>query len=537
MRIAFLSWESKHSIAVGGLAEHVTELAAALQRRGHEVHVFTRIDDRQSGYDCIEDVHYHRCPYEPHPDFLIDNQRMCNSFVWHLAEAESYLSAPFDIVHGHDWLCVRAMMQVKNDHDHPAVMTMHSTEYGRCGNNLYEGPSRRIREIEWEGTYIAERVICVSGALRKEVQELYSVPFDKTQVIYNGIDVQRFDARVNTGSARRQYAIDVGDPVVLFAGRMTWQKGPDLLVEALPGLLEHHPKAKFVFAGDGDLRAGLEQRAVALGVAPSTRFVGHRNGRDLVTLFKSADIVCVPSRNEPFGIVILEAWSARKPVVATRNGGPAEFVEHERTGLTVSDERDAIGWGVATVLANKTKGRRMGRNGRREAEARFSWNTVAVATERVYQSVLDGRSDLRWQLDARSEEVSGMARQRSTTRGSSSAKAPQSKRKATTKVTAKSASRITKSVRSTAKPKRSNAKPARTGAKTRQTIPKSMPASAVGGRPEPTTEEIRKRAYEIYLARGGVIGDPMADWLQAERELRQLRTAKAPTRKRQSVSR
>lgn len=220
MRIALLAWESKYSIAIGGLAEHVTELGAALGRRGHEVHVFTRIGDGQPGYDCIDGVHYHRCPYESHPEFLVENERMCNSFVWHLAEAESFLNAPFDIVHGHDWLSVRAMTQAKNQHGRPVVMTIHSTEYGRCGNQLYEGPSRRIREIEWEGAYVADRVICVSGALRREVRDLYNAPTDKMHVIYNGIDVKRFDARINTRSARRQYAIGVDEPVVLFAGRM-----------------------------------------------------------------------------------------------------------------------------------------------------------------------------------------------------------------------------------------------------------------------------------------------------------------------------
>ncbi len=524
MRIALLAWESKYSIAVGGLGEHVTELGAALCRRGHEVHVFTRIGDGQTGYDCIDGVHYHRCPFEPHPDFLVDNRRMCDSFIWHLAEAESYLNGPFDIVHGHDWLSVHALAQAKNRHGRPAVMTIHSTEYGRCGNQLCEGQSRRIREIEWEGTFVAERIICVSRALRDEVQALYSVPRDKTDVIYNGIDVRRFDTRINKRTARRRHAIGMDDPFVLFAGRMTRQKGPDILVEALPELLEHHPKAKFVFAGDGDLRSGLEQRATALGVAPATRFVGHRGGRDLVSLFKSADVVCVPSRNEPFGIVILEAWSARKPVVATLNGGPAEFVRHEDTGLTVTDDRRAIGRGVASVLSDRPMGRRMGRNGRREAESRFSWNIIAAATERVYQSVLDRRSDLRWQSDTQAEEVSGMARQRSGRAATTATKArPAPAKSKTAKTTAKSASKSTKSTRTTAKPI--------------QTTRRSMPAADVVAQTPPTVEQIRQRAYEIYLARNCAPGDPVADWLQAEQELRDLRAAQAAPAKHRVQSR
>lgn len=392
MRIALLSWESKHSISVGGLAEHVSELAAALTMFGHEVHVFTRIGSGQSGYENVGGVHYHRCPYEPHADFLMDNQRMCDSFVWHLAETESFLAAPFDLVHGHDWLVVRAMEQAKNRHGRPLAMTFHSTEYGRCGNQLFEGASRQIRDLEWQGCYLAGHVICVSQALRREVQWLYSVPTDKTTSVYNGIDVRRFDHRVDRRAARRRIGVGIDDPMVLFAGRMTWQKGPDLLMDAVPELLSDHPDTKFVFAGEGDMSTALQARAASMGVANATRFVGKRGGNELVGLFKCADLVCVPSRNEPFGIVILEAWGARKPVVATRNGGPGEFVTHERTGLTVSDRSDSIQWGVDRVLADKPAGVRYGRNGRREAESLFSWHTIAEQTIQVYNRVL-GRSD------------------------------------------------------------------------------------------------------------------------------------------------
>ncbi|MGD2109539.1 MAG: glycosyltransferase family 4 protein [Phycisphaerae bacterium] len=388
MRIALLCWESRHSIAVGGLAEHITELAAGLHRRGHEVHLFTRMIPGQPSCSRIDGVFYHRCPYEVHPDFLIDNARMCHSFVWHFAQAEHRLAAPFDVVHGHDWLAVRAMRQAKNRHHRPVVMTVHSTEYGRCGNQLFEGESRRKRELECEGTYLANRLICVSKTLRDEVRELYRVPADKMDVVYNGVDVARFDQRADARSTRRAFALSPADSVVLFAGRMTRQKGPDLLVEAIPQLVQRHPHARFVFAGDGDMRTGLAQRADELGIGGTTRFIGHRDGRDLVGLFKTADLVCVPSRNEPFGIVILEAWSARKPVVTTRNGGPAEFVKHNTNGVTVRDHHEAIGAGVSTVLADKRNARRMGLNGRREAEARFSWDVVAAATERVYQSVI-----------------------------------------------------------------------------------------------------------------------------------------------------
>ena len=102
---------------------------------------------------------------------------------------------------------------------------------------------------------------------------------------------------------------------------------------------------------------------------------------------RSADVVAVPSRNEPFGIVILEAWSAHKPVVSTKRGGPAEFVWHEVNGLQVDDTVESVAWGLGTLLADHNRCRWMGRNGRAAVDAAFSWDNIAEQTEEVYASV------------------------------------------------------------------------------------------------------------------------------------------------------
>jgi glycosyltransferase involved in cell wall biosynthesis len=387
MRIALMSWESLHSIQVGGVAAHVSELAHGLRTRGHIVDVFTRLDGRQRKYECIEGVHYHRCPFDPNAEFGAYVDRMCDSFVARLAEAEAFYDQPFDVVHAHDWMCVRALIKAKNDLGRRAVLTLHSTEFGRCGNTLPNGRSEQVRSIEWEGAYVADRVICVSGALLDEVRWLYGVPSEKASVIYNGVDVHRFDADTDVGRIRGSLDIGDRDPVVLFVGRMAWQKGPDLLVETMPGLVHYHPRAKFVFAGDGDMRGGLENRVRSMGLTGASRFVGYKSPADLVGMYKAADIVCVPSRNEPFGIVILESWGAAKPVVVTRNGGPAEFVRHGETGWVVSDNRDSIGWGVGTALRDLGVARAMGCRGRHVAETTFSWDAIAERTESVYGSL------------------------------------------------------------------------------------------------------------------------------------------------------
>lgn len=378
------SWETLHSCAVGGVAAHVTELAAALERRGHEVHVFTRPGYGAGGVSRIEGVWYHYCPHAVHRGLIEETDEMCRSFVWHFFQTEDFLGR-FDVVHAHDWLASNAIVWIKRGRpDHRTVLTMHSTEYGRCGNHFWNGIPARIREHERRATYCADRVIAVSGALKNELMWMYNLPDWKCWVVPNGVPVHKYDGAINPGEVKARYGIAPMDPMVFYSGRLCLQKGPDLLLEAVPGLLRHHHRAKFVFAGDGHLRRDLETRARQLGVAHATRFLGYHNGGALIDLYKACDAVCMPSRNEPFGITALEGWAARKPVVASQNGGPGEFIWHNVTGLRTYATPESIGWGLGTLFTDFEWARWMGNNGRQAAEKVFNWDSIAQTTEHRY---------------------------------------------------------------------------------------------------------------------------------------------------------
>jgi glycogen synthase len=386
MRIALLSWESLHSVAVGGVAAHVSELAAALAQKGHQVHVFTRAGENQRCHECIDGVHYHRCTYRADLDFVNDVNNMCRSIVDRFFEVED-LAGHFDIVHAHDWLAANAMIWIKQGRGHSCLLTIHSTEYARCGNSFPSGQSERVRYQERAGTYWADRVIAVSHATRNEISWMYEVPASKSVVIYNGVSPHRFDGPADIAAEKRQYDLDPMDPTILYCGRMVWQKGPDLLVEAMPQILRQHPSTKFLLVGDGDMRSSLQSRTRQLGIGHAVRFPGYRFGDELVRLFKIADAVCVPSRNEPFGIVVLEAWSAGKPVIASQNGGPGEFVSHEVTGLKIYPAPDSVAWGVGRMFSDFDRARWMGSNGRKAVEERFTWDRVANQTVNVYEEL------------------------------------------------------------------------------------------------------------------------------------------------------
>lgn len=386
MRIALFAWETLHSIPVGGVGVHVTELAAALQRRRHEVHVFTRPGPGQPEYSDVDGVHYHRCPFPLNPSFVDEINNMCRAFVHRFFAVEDG-TGRFDVVHAHDWLASNAVAWIKEGRPHKAVLTMHSTEYGRNGNRFLGGQCVRVQDHERHGTYVADRVITVSNQLKEEIKWLYQLPDAKCRMVYNGVNAGAFDYDVDAGEVKRRYAIGPLDPTVLFAGRMVVQKGPDILVRTMPGVLRYYPHAKYVFAGDGHMRGEVCALAHQLGVAHALRMLGDKRGRELHDLFKACDVVAVPSRNEPFGIVILEGWSAHKPVVSTKRGGPAEFVWHGVNGLQVDDTPDSVAWGLGTLLADHGQRVWMGRNGRAAVDAAFSWDNIAEQTEDVYASV------------------------------------------------------------------------------------------------------------------------------------------------------
>jgi glycosyltransferase involved in cell wall biosynthesis len=389
MRIAMLSWESLHSVRAGGVAVHVTELAAALQRHGHDVHVITRRAPGQDNYAYVDDVHYHMVDMSDGSDFVHEVHNMNEGMIDRFLHLTDFVGG-FDIVHGHDWLTCEAMVQIKERWGLRGVLTMHSTEFGRNGNVWHdEGEPRRKSELERYGTYCANAVIAVSFHLRDELMHLYQCPDWKAHVVYNGVNYHEFDGFVDPGEVKQRYGVGPLNPMVLFVGRATLQKGPDLLLEAVPKVLATHPEAQFVLAAAGEMVPHLQYRAGELGVQEAVRFVGQVPRGEFVNLMRACDIVAVPSRNEPFGIVVLEGWAAGKPVVVTDRGGPDEFVDHDGNGLKVYAEPESIAWGLGSLMADWDHARWLGENGRKTVEARFGWDLIADYTLGVYEHALN----------------------------------------------------------------------------------------------------------------------------------------------------
>lgn len=384
LRIGMFSWESTYSVRVGGLARATSGLAEGLAKKGQEVHLFTRISDGQSDYELINGVHCHRCGFDPGGNILEFAWNMSRAMVERFRATERTVGK-FDIVHGHDWLVVDALNELKEEY--PIVLSYHSTEYGRNGGK--SGGWWEFRDIsdkEWYGGYISSRIITVSETLKEELMRLYQIPCLKIDVIPNGSDIKKYQKKVDPGRVKERYGIHPLAPVILFVGRLVYQKGPDLLVEAIPYVLKHRGDAKFIVVGDGGMKSSLEYRAHELGVSDAVRFLGSISDEEYIEILNACDIVCISSRNEPFGLVLLEAWAAEKPVVATDVGGLGENIENFVNGIKVFPNPESIAWGINYIINDEYGVKWIGANGRKKGKE-LRWLNSAAKVLKIYSSL------------------------------------------------------------------------------------------------------------------------------------------------------
>lgn len=384
LRIGMFSWESVHAVKVGGVAPHVTELSEVLASKGHEVHIFTRNCGMES-HSFINGVYYHRVDYnQPMEGIVAQMDRMCDSMFWMYLEMVDKFG-PFDIIHGHDWHPVNILCKIKAEQGNPYLITYHSTEWGRNGNmHTHSWEAEIITHREWLGGYEAAETIITSEVLKNEVKYLYNIPEYKISLIPNGIFLDKIKRDVNPGHVKMQYGIHPEAPVILFIGRMSYQKGPDLLVRAISNVLPHRWDVQFVFIGEGEMRMHCENLAYELGVKHVAHFLGYASDDVSIDWYNAANIVCLPSRNEPFGIVVLEAWDAGKPVVAT---DAVKLIDNFKTGVTVYQYPESIAWGLNYTLDGLGT-TDFGKEGRKLVETVYNWDTVADDTLKAYYKVL-----------------------------------------------------------------------------------------------------------------------------------------------------
>jgi glycogen synthase len=296
-----------------------------------------------------------------------------------------------DVVHAHDWLVAHPALALADVLEVPLVATIHATEAGRYAGWLSSPLSRQVHSAEWWLAHRADTLITCSAAMRAEVTELFDVDPDPVVVLRNGIAPRRWRASSARVRAMRERYAPAGAPVLLYFGRLEYEKGVHDLIAALPRIRRAHPGTRLLIAGTGTAHGELVAAAQGHRVRRSVTFTGHLPDADLAALLRVADAVVLPSRYEPFGIVALEAAAAGAPLVASTAGGLGEVVLDGETGLSFPPGDVArLATAVGAVLADPAAAARRARAARKRLGSAFEWSRIAADTASVYAAASYG---------------------------------------------------------------------------------------------------------------------------------------------------
>jgi glycogen synthase len=390
MRILHIAWEYP-PLVYGGLGRHVGSLATAQAQAGHDVTVITQsLSEAQD--DVGDGVRVIRVPRDLPEMELTESQLLAwvagleTAFV----RATTNLSHEWrpDVVHGHDWMIAHCVVTARQLFDRPLVATLHATEAGRHQGWLPNDLSRAIHSVEWWLAQESGRLIACSAHMRWEISRLFSVPESRVTVVPNGIDLDVWQTTPEAKSwARQKYAPDT--PLLVFCGRLEWEKGLHTVLDAMPALRDQVTDIRLVIAGRGSKEDAMHRKVADLGLGDCVRFTGWLPEDELHALVATADVAVVPSLYEPFGLVALEAAALGTPVVVSRSGGLAEFAADGQVAATFPPGDPAgLSEAVVSVLQHPGLAERRAEIARRLLEDAYTWDRVALATERAYRTAI-----------------------------------------------------------------------------------------------------------------------------------------------------
>jgi len=389
VRILILSWEYP-PIVEGGLARHVRKLSEALVREGLEVHVLTRGGARSATREERHGVHVHRIPEPEYPADLDEFVAWVREMNDHMAAAGRELVRELepDLVHGHDWLVGPAATRLARVAAAPLLVTVHATEHGRHQGWVDKPPQSTIHSLERRFARRADRVIVCSTYMRDHVTDVFGLDERGVTVIPNGIDPTDLQPVADLDALRARFA-GPDDRLVLLCGRLVYEKGFQLALEALPEVIERVGNVRFLVAGSGPHEDELKLQATKLGLAGHGTFAGWIGDDVLHSLYRIADLCVVPSLYEPFGLVALEAMASGCPTIVADTGGLREVVPGGRkVGLRFrASDSHALARMAEQLLADDALRDRLVAEAS-EHVLRFDWADVARQTAAVYTELI-----------------------------------------------------------------------------------------------------------------------------------------------------
>jgi glycogen(starch) synthase len=280
----------------------------------------------------------------------------------------------FDIIHGHDWTSVLACVRAQRISGKPYVYHAHALEFDRSGENI----NPIVYDMEKYGMERADQVIAVSHYTKENIVRLYGLQPEKVTVVHNAVSRSESAVRARTKNKN-------GRKMVLYLGRITFQKGPDYFVDAASLVLKSMTGVQFVMAGAGDMMSQMIEKVAGLQMGSHFHFTGFLQGQDVERIFALSDLYVMPSVSEPFGISPLEAMLYDVPVIISKQSGVAEILHH---ALKVDfwNVRELADKMIA-LLRHPSLADEMSTRAREELK-NIKWEQAAEKIRAVYQQVL-----------------------------------------------------------------------------------------------------------------------------------------------------
>jgi D-inositol-3-phosphate glycosyltransferase len=381
----------------GGLNVYVAELARRLGERGLKVDVYTRRDTPDVP-DIVE-VHEHTrvIHLTAGPVEYVAKEALPSLTDEFSAELESHLDQ-HDLIHSHYWLSGQVGLQVKRSQGIPLVHTMHTMARVKNSNLSRDQPVESDIREQGEAAIVrlADVLTANTPDEAAELRSHYRARTEQIMIVPPGVDLHTFHP-CNQPKSRAQFGVAQDIQVILFVGRIEPLKAPDVLIKAVAELTRRDPgrreRLQLIIIGgpsgsNGEWSRTLGPLAIDHGIEDMVDFRPHSARSELFRWYCVSNVVAVPSYNESFGLVALEAQACGRPVVATDVGGLRHTVRDHYSGLLV-DGHDERRWAdaLATILDDQDEMIRMGTNAAAHAST-FSWDNTAAATLQAYRTAL-----------------------------------------------------------------------------------------------------------------------------------------------------
>jgi len=374
---------------IGGVETAVREIGRELVSKGHRVTVITARNPLSAPpQEQVDGLCVYRVPMFM-PGVAMDNG--CRQYI--LAAAK-LVAAPIIPAS-----CLYIATRIFSD-DPPDLVNVHyigaNAIYGIMLSQLLRAPlvvnihgedivrdpakSRLCRMLIRSVLQRSQAVLCNSVYLQQRATQILPDMAAKSQVVGNGVRLEEID---------KVEPFATYPPYILGVGRFVYKKGFDRLIAAFAEAKPSLGGAKLILAGDGPERIVLEEVAESCGVLGDVKFVGSVKHSTVVSLMKGAQMVVVPSRREPFGIVAVEAMAAGTPVIATAVGGLPDIIDDGCNGMLVPNEcPQAMAQAIQMLWQQPAMRARLAREGRRTVATRYTWSQVAWRMLTQYRKVL-----------------------------------------------------------------------------------------------------------------------------------------------------